>query len=134
MTKKKDPPVRETIKMKAVDGLSLVQNTALLKKPWPFKTGYELSHIITKLGHELETWQKKRQEIIDEFAVRDEDGKIIQKDGMVNLKDPALAQEKFNQLAEIEIEIQASPVQINMETAPEISIEEVRLLSLIMAV
>ncbi len=120
-----------TIKMKATEALALTQNPAILKKPWPFKTGYDLAHIITKLGHELETWQKKRQEIIEEFAVRDEAGKIIQKDGMVNLKDLVKAQEKLNQLAEIEIEIQASPVKINMETAPEISIEEGRLLSLI---
>jgi hypothetical protein len=123
-----------TIKMKAVEATALLENKAILTKSWPFKTGYELAHIVNKLQDELVTWQKKRQEIIDEFAVRDEAGKIIQKDGMVSLKDPAQAQERLNQLAEIEIEIQATPVKINMDNAPEISIEEGRLLSLIMEV
>ena len=65
------------------DSLSLSQ---LGQKELPIKVSYAIAKNMTKIQAELDTYNKERQKLIDKYAQRDDNGKIIMiKDNQVQL-------------------------------------------------
>ncbi len=100
-----------------------------IKKPFPVKTSYWLARAVDKIEQEMRTFLKQRQEVIDELAVKGEDGKPEVKKGMVSFGENAeKAAEKLDGLLDIDIELDIKKIVIDPDRCPDLSVEELMLL------
>ena len=94
----------------------------LASKELPYKISYAFKKLMKQLYSEYEIYQEERNQIIDKYAERDEQGNIKQNGNIINLKSNCveLAQSKLRELNSVEFEVDFSPISI--ESLGEITI------------
>ncbi|WP_238886408.1 hypothetical protein [Clostridium sp. YIM B02551] len=91
----------------------IVNNAAKLKeiaqKQLPIKVSYAIAKNISKIESELKIYNKEREKLIDKYAVKDTEGKILSyENGNVKFKEDCIElwNKDINELLAIENEIE----------------------------
>ena len=103
------------------------QLAKLQEKGFPIKISYRIKRLADKLQPVLDSYNSKREELIKEFGEEYE----VEKDGktekVFGVKDPEklkLFVAKFNELVEIEEEIDFEPISISLVENVEVSAKD----------
>ncbi len=118
-----------TIKLKAATVDNMLNHPLLAqvtKKQLPTKTSYALACAVDKLIHEMKTYFTKIQETADKYAVKI-DGKTKQlPGGYIDFGDNQdKANEIMTALGDVDIELPLSPIKLDFDQCPDMSIEEI---------
>lgn len=99
------------------------------------KTAYKLSKILNAVQKEFEFFQSKFQELIQEYAEKDENGQpiILENGNSVKIAPSRLteAQQKIDELSNLEVELDISLISLNELEGLEISISDMQQLACI---
>lgn len=92
-----------------LDSVSALKN--INEKKMPAKTAYQFARIIREIEKELNSFQDTRKKLIERFAKKDEDGKLIEdKEGNVQI-----FPEKEKDFKKEADELMKSKIKINCE-------------------
>jgi hypothetical protein len=93
--------------------------------PLPVKIAYGLSKNLKTIDREVEILNVSRQKLIDEFAERDENGKIVMLSEIeIKLKEETRDEfnDKFKEFLEMDVEFDVFTISINQFTAADIKL------------
>ena len=103
--------------------------TELLQKKWHIKTAYALARITEKLQTEGKSYFQLKDQLIKKYGKKDGNGEImITPKGQVELEDVINFNKEFQELQEIKITIDVPKADVNLDTGPDISVQEMLLL------
>ena len=90
---------------KIVNDANLLGN--LTHKQLPIKVSYAIAKNISKIEKELEIYNKERQNLIDKYCLKDEEGNLIDENNQFKIADGNLEawNKDMNELLDIEIDI-----------------------------
>lgn len=101
------------------------------KRKFPVKVSYAISRNISKINSNLKIYDKERQKLIEEYSIKDKDGKTkINKDNQINLQLDRLDEwnRDNNELCNIEFEIDIYKFSIDALEGYDMAPEELMLL------
>lgn len=104
------------LSVKSAKDFDTAYESQLKNEKLPITVSYKLAKISKKIKEDLEFYTNKLQEILKEYAEFDENGQIIYIDNnFIKIKDGKIeeCQEKINELENLIIEIDYSPLSID---------------------
>jgi hypothetical protein len=115
--------------LKKVKAQEMYQISNVVKRlsnlPLPVKIAYGLSKNLKTIDREVEILNVSRQKLIDEFAERDENGKIVMLSEIeIKLKEETRDEfnDKFKEFLEMDVEFDVFTISINQFTAADIKL------------
>lgn len=102
---------------------------AIMNKSLPAALSMQLAKLVRKCSDELVEYSEKKQEIIQRYAKKGEDGKpILQPNDMVTIdpKDSPAAQRELNEIADVPVSegFELPKVRFNSESMPNMTPQE----------
>lgn len=95
----------------------------------PIKVGYKLAKIAAECQKEMDIYQSQLNKIIQEYGARDENDQLIQTDNGtgIKIKEDKIqeCQDKLNELSTLEVEINETPISIELLDNLELSLNEI---------
>ncbi len=103
--------------------LNSISNLRVLsKKQLPVKVSYAIAKNISKIEKELTIYEIERQKLIDKYAKKDNEGKVVaDNNGQIKFKDKENWEKDINELLDIEVEIEFHKFNIKHLEGREIS-------------
>jgi hypothetical protein len=102
---------------------------AVSQKQLPVKVSYAIAKNIAKIDSELKVYEKERQKLIEQYAEKNKENKIISdKDGNVKFKDIEAWNKDIKELLDIENEIEIHKFKFEELANIQISAEELRVI------
>lgn len=78
----------------------------IAQKPLPVKASYAIAKNISKFESELRAYGKEREKLIEKYAEKDNEGKVVcNEEGQITFKDQEGWEKDINLLLEIENEV-----------------------------
>lgn len=101
----------------------------LLKKPFPVKTAYWLGRVVEKLRQVAGHYFEAKQRLIEKYAEKGPDGKTsLDKNGFLKITDFDNFVNELQELQKIEIELRFNPIKLDLDKAPDLTVEEMGIL------
>jgi hypothetical protein len=93
-----------------LDALNIIATRA---ESLPMKFAYAAAKNRRKLAEFADVYQAKRNELLEQFGKKDEQGVLVVKDGNVEIIDPAAFTAAFNELTSVEAEVSLHTLAIS---------------------
>lgn len=95
----------------------------LSEKSFRGATSFKIARLIRELDNELQLFDKNRMEVIKKYAETDEDGRMKEKDGNVQILEGEIdnCNKELQELFEAEVEINAEKIPIEVFESIELS-------------
>lgn len=88
----------------------------MMERETDYQTAYALVTLKKELSNSVAFYQKEEQQLMEAYAARDEEGKIVRKEGgRFALRDPDAAKEysaKREKLNMVEVKLSISPIRV----------------------
>lgn len=99
----------------------------LAAKPFPIRISFRLARVLKKIDSELEFYLQKKQELIQKYAMRREDGKLTDENGMVKFEtDEGPIQ--ITELASEKLVLNETKIPLSLDKCPDLSMQETMML------
>lgn len=94
----------------------------LAQRDLPIKASYAIAKNISKIGKELKIYEEERRKLIEKYAKKDKDGKIVaDKAGQIVFEDSEEWEKNITELLSIEVDIDFHKFDIQHLEGCEIS-------------
>ena len=128
--KKKKKTKAPVIVIKAGVADAMLNSPVMLvvkKKDFSLKFSYWLSRIVRKIADEMREFQEKKRELLKEYARKDEKGEPIVTNGQMFVDQQFVEKfnEKYNELADIDINVGFECLELDLDKGPKLTSEEV---------
>ena len=102
------------MKLKEINNIFQSLNKLLIREDLPIKLSYPLSKLGKLIENESRSFEESRMKIIEKHGEKDEDGKLIQKDNVINIPKDNLDDFnlEFNELLDINMTFSFQPISI----------------------
>lgn len=107
--------------------LSNKQFTELASKPFPVRISFRLARILKSVQSEMELYIANKKELIEKYAVPNEDGNIADANGLVKFSNPE-GPKQIEELASEIIPLTENKIPLNLDECPDLSMQEVMML------
>ena len=99
----------------------------VMGKDFPLKFSYWLSRIVRKISDEMKEFMVKKNELLKEYAEKDKDGKPVLTNGrtFVGKENAEVFAEKYNELADIEIDVGFYYLELDLDKGPALTPTEI---------
>lgn len=87
-------------------------NSAFGGKHWPVKLAFAISVNSEAVAAPLKAFDESRKKLAEEYAEKDADGKAVIEDNQYKIKDPVAFSEAYNELEEMEAEVNITTVKM----------------------
>lgn len=96
----------------------------------PVKASYAISKNIIKLEKEAEIYNIEREKLLDKYAEKDEEGKLITEGGNINIKAECITDwnRDITELLNIEVEVDVHTFNVEHLINCNMSVEEIKLI------
>ncbi|MCD2348480.1 DUF1617 family protein [Clostridium guangxiense] len=97
------------------------------QKQMPVKVSYAIAKNISKIDAELKIYEKERKKLIDKYAEKDKDNKIISnKEGQIKFKDQTAWDKDIEELLSIETDIEIHKFKFDLLNGVQMSPAELQ--------
>jgi len=112
------------IKNKVFETLTANKTQSIMSKEFTATTSFQLARIFSKLESESKIYFSEKQKLANKYAIKDNDGKPVIKDGNYTISNVDEFSKELNELLEIEIELGIEKIKMNLENEPNFTVEE----------
>jgi len=112
------------IKNKVFETLTANKTQSIMSKEFTATTSFQLARIFSKLESESKIYFSEKQKLANKYAIKDNDGKPVIKDGNYTISNVDEFSKELNELLEIEIELGLDKIKMNLENEPNFTVEE----------
>lgn len=102
----------------------------IAKKQLPVKVSYAIAKNISKIEKELKIYEKERLKLLEKYAVKDKDGKVVIEKNKIKIDENKRDswEKEINELLEIEVDINMHKFKLEYLDNLNMSAEELVLL------
>jgi hypothetical protein len=101
----------------------------IMEKDFTARTAYWLAKVIQKVETEANAYFTQKQKLIEKYAAKDENGKMVSLDGgRVKLEDSEKFQAEFKELLEIEVDFGIEKIPFDLDREPGMKIPEMNMI------
>lgn len=102
----------------------------IAKKQLPVKVSYAIAKNISKIEKELKIYEEERLKLLEKYAVKDEDGKVVIEKNKIKIDENKRDswEKEINELLEIEVDINMHKFKLEYLDNLNMSAEELVLL------
>jgi hypothetical protein len=109
---------------------TLVDIKPLLEKDFTARTAYWMAKIIKKIETEAGAYFTQKQKLIEKYAAKDENGKIVSIEGdRIKLEDPQKFKTELDELLAVEVDFGIEKIPFDLDREPGMKISEMNIIT-----